>query len=257
MEGYIKTFVDSKAYGFIKGNDNKDYFFHINDVNNKDEGIQDNKIVVFEAKATKKGYAAVNISIQKANIQDEFKYIIPNEVYISKDINVKGWETIEDCSYILIGTSKESPDDAKKDIIDSAEAIGANALINFVYFKTTGSKPGTGSGTYYFTIHNYRANPIVIAKKSPRGKLTEEDVKTDLYFRAISFYEEAIRKTRISTWKMIIIWSIIIPLIYVLNTYDYFKNIGINEFYLGIGAIIIGFLFGRRINYSYWIKKEF
>lgn len=257
MTGYIKSFIEEKSYGFIEGDDGRDYFFHINNVNkNYINKISDGRLVTFEPKATKKGYAADNIEIEIKNIQNTYKYEIPNDVYISRDSRIKGWEIIENCNYILIGTSKNSPDAAKRDIISSAEIIGANGLINFEYFKTTGSKPGTGNGTYYFTIHNFRAEPVVIAKKTKNGSLTEEDVKTDLHFNASSYYEEAKRKTKISAWKMIIIWSLIIFLIYFLNTYDYFKGIGINEFYLGLGAIITGFIFGRRIDYSYWIKKN-
>lgn len=256
MNGYIKSFVETKSYGFIRGNDGKDYFFHLNNVKkNSTNDVSDGKMVFFEPKATKKGYAAENIEIQSNNIQDTYKYEKPNEVYISKDSNIKGWEILESCNYILIGTSKDSPDSARRDIIESAETIGANGLVNFEYFKTTGSKPGTGSGTYYFTIHNFRAKPVVIAKKSKNGNLPAKKVKTNLALNAFSYYEEAKRKTKNSTWKMIIIWSIIISLIYLLNKYDYFKDMGINEFYLGIGAIIVGFIFGRRIDYSYWIKK--
>jgi len=256
MNGYIKSFVESKSYGFIKGEDNKDYFFHISNINSKSKTrIKDNRKVTFESIATKKGYAAININIHESKISDNYKYIVPNEVYFSKDAKVKGWETVETCNYMLIGTSANSPDDAKRDIIDSANTIGANALQNFEYFKTTGSKPGTGSGTYYFTVHNFRGYPINIAKKTKDGFLSLQETKTDLEFTANLYYENAIKKTRQSTFKMLIIWSIIVGLLYVLYTTDFIKELGINEFFTGIGAILIGFIFGRRTNYSYWIKE--
>ena len=255
-EGYIKSFVESKKYGFITGTNKKDYFFHMNDIDQESKNkIQDGFLVTFDEKATKKGYAAINITIQDNKVEDTYKYIVPKEVYISKESKVKGWDIIENCNFMLVGTSEDSPDDAKRDIIESAEGIDANALINFEYFKTTGSKPGTGSGTYKFTIHNYKANPIVIAKKSKDGVLLLSEVKQDLNWNANFYYESAKEQTKKSTIKMILIWSFVIILIYIMNINDLLKELGINEFYLGIGAIIFGFIFGKRINYNYWIEK--
>ena len=40
MKGFIKTYLSEKEYGFIKGDDNKDYFFHnssLKDKNKKDK----------------------------------------------------------------------------------------------------------------------------------------------------------------------------------------------------------------------------
>ena len=129
----------------------------------------------FDQKATPKGYTAINISIVDENIR--FKYEIPENIYTTKDSIIKNWEFIERSNWVVTGSSRNSPDDAKYDMMQKAKKLGANALINMQYFKTTGSEPGTGRGTHYYTIHNFRGQMVNIAKKSTYGRFEIKDFK--------------------------------------------------------------------------------
>jgi len=63
MEGYIKFYNPMKGFGFIKGEE-KDYFFHMTDVDKEDLNSIDKEVKVeFETEAHPKGEKAVNIKI--------------------------------------------------------------------------------------------------------------------------------------------------------------------------------------------------
>jgi len=69
-KGTVKWFSKEKGYGFITGEDNQDYFFHIKEVkgtelpNNKDK-------VEFKTEETKKGLKAVNVKITEKSSATE------------------------------------------------------------------------------------------------------------------------------------------------------------------------------------------
>ncbi len=62
LQGKVKWFSQSKGYGFITGNDNKDYFLHYSNI--KMEGFKhlaEGDEVEFEREATDKGDKAINV----------------------------------------------------------------------------------------------------------------------------------------------------------------------------------------------------
>jgi cold shock CspA family protein len=67
--GVIKTYLPEKKYGFIKGDDGKDYFFHQNAFKDKKQiaMISEEAYVSFDQKATPKGYRAVDITLKNAS----------------------------------------------------------------------------------------------------------------------------------------------------------------------------------------------
>lgn len=167
MIGTVTSYLSDKNYGFIKGEDGKDYFFHDSSLKDKKDinKLCEDLVLEFEQKATAKGYSAVNIRLLDDNIT--LKYNIPDTVYVSKQDEIKGWEVIEESDWIITGTSSESPDSAKEDLINKANLIGANAIFYTNYYKTTGSEAGTGRGIHHFTIHNYKGRAMNIGKKVP------------------------------------------------------------------------------------------
>jgi len=177
LTGIVKTCLHDKQYGFIHGSDGKDYYFRYSNLTNKEDILRicENIPVSFNQKATPKGYTAVDISVDK-NIK--ISYIIPDSIYASKDPAIKGWDTIELSNWIVYGSSRNSPDSAKNEMIDNAKRIGANSIVSVEYFKTTGSEPGTGKGTHHYTIHNFRGRAVNIGKKSPNGKYSQEELIT-------------------------------------------------------------------------------
>ena len=61
MTGNLKWFNTEKGYGFIAGDDGKDYFVH---ATNLEEGIyNDNDVLTFELAEGRKGIEAVNVKL--------------------------------------------------------------------------------------------------------------------------------------------------------------------------------------------------
>lgn len=176
MRGIVKTYSSEKQYGFIKGDDGKEYFFHHSSFKNKNDidKLCEGLYLHFEQKVTPKGYSAIQIELVEQNIT--IGYEIPDTIYTSKNSDIKGWEVIEVSNWIVHGSSRNSPDSAKEDMIHGARLMGANALFNMQYYKTTGSERGTGSGTYY-TIHNFRGRAANISRKSPNGQYNLDDLR--------------------------------------------------------------------------------
>ena len=135
MRGVVKSFLESKGYGFIAGEDGKDYFFHINEVKKRSEEIFDGLPVRFEETATPKGYSAKQIDI----LDDDLLYECPQSVFTSKGSEVKGWSIVEKGQHRLAYWSTNSPDDARYGLSRLAQSLGATGLVNLKYYKTTGS----------------------------------------------------------------------------------------------------------------------
>ena len=73
MEGTIKWYNREKGYGFITGEDNKDYFMHYSALPQGQEDIREEaKIkVTFDVKETDRGTQAQNIVILESSEEAE------------------------------------------------------------------------------------------------------------------------------------------------------------------------------------------
>ena len=247
MTGIIKTYLNDKNYGFIKGDDGKDYFFHKNSINKYDiNKICDGALVTFEQKASPKGYNAINILI---NSSDNINYKIPDTIYTSKNSSIKGWETVYLSQWKVYGNSRNSPEDAKNNMINHAKAIGANCILNVEYYKTTGSEPGTGSGTHYYTIHNFKGRLANIGKKSLSGQYSLDDL-SQIDQNAKILKEKLILKTNQAKQKRLLFWIVIffiIGLSWIKN-----KDMAI---IITMGLIFIGFILSHTTDYDSWLEK--
>ena len=64
MKGFVKWFNAKKGYGFITGEDKKDYFVHYSEIEAADgeyRALKDGQAVEFVTKQTEKGTAAARI----------------------------------------------------------------------------------------------------------------------------------------------------------------------------------------------------
>ena len=245
MKGTIKTYLPEKKYGFIKGDDGKDYFFHESEFRDKSQisNLCDEAYVSFEQTATPRGYKAKNCTL--IDESDIATYIVPDEFITSKSNGVHGWDIIIHGEWIVHGTSRDSPDAAKKDAINHANQIGANALINLEYYKTTGSEPGTGRGTHRYTIHNFRGRAVTLAKRNSKGSYRAEELP-NLNKQAESIKNTLLKKTNASKRKRNFIWLTVFALSLAVLTI---------EPAVIFGLIIFGFIFGRSTEYDYWLEK--
>jgi len=63
MKGTVKWFNGAKGYGFINGEDGKDYFVHFSGINGTGfKVLNDGANVTFDTMQTDKGQQAVNVS---------------------------------------------------------------------------------------------------------------------------------------------------------------------------------------------------
>lgn len=60
MKGKIKFFSQIKAFGFVTGEDGKDYFLHISGIEDQVSLTKDDS-VTFELEKTDKGFKAVKV----------------------------------------------------------------------------------------------------------------------------------------------------------------------------------------------------
>jgi len=248
LTGVIKTYLPDKNYGFIKGDDNKDYFFHNSSINKNDlHKICDGALVTFEQKATPKGYSATKILI---NSDSNIKYKIPDDIYTSKNNYIKGWENVFISNWIVHSSSRKSPDEAKREIIESTKLVGANSILNLEYYKTTGSEPGTGYGTYYFTIHNFKGQLANIGKKSLNGEYSKEDLsKIDTYAKELK--EKLKEKTEEARVKRIYFWIFIICSIAV----SWIVTNNILASIISLVLLMLGYILSHATDYDSWLEE--
>ena len=62
MEGTVKWFNDQKKYGFIAGEDGKDYFVHLSAIKSGTH-LDENDRVSFDTMETERGVQAQNVTI--------------------------------------------------------------------------------------------------------------------------------------------------------------------------------------------------
>lgn len=260
MIGLIKSYLPEKQYGFIKGNDNNDYFFHASSLKDSTEidKLKSGLSLSFEQKATPKGYAAINITIVEEENNHRYstfnntaglKYLAPDTIYSSKYNNVKGWEIVGHSDWAIHGSSRYSPDDAKDSMLRSVKSIGANCILNMQYYKTTGSEPGTGRGIHYYTIHNFCGNAVNIAKRSPSGSFKKEDFG-NINEKAKLLKSQLISKTTSSKNTKLILWVINLGLIICGATSK--TSFGVIT---AVVLFFIGLIFFRSTDYDSWLEE--
>lgn len=170
MTGAVKTFLPEKGYGFIRGDDGKDYFFHLSQVRNQPaDRVCEEALVTFVQKATPKGYRAERIDL--VNPDAVTRYIVPDRVLISKDSEVRGWEILERTTWYAHGKSSDSPDAAKAAMIAWARDVGAKGVTDVSYYKTVGKE-----GAYRFSVHHYSGRVVILGKRSLRGTYQLSDL---------------------------------------------------------------------------------
>lgn len=258
MNGIVKTYLPNKRYGFIKGDDGRDYYFHVNEFTDKSQisMICEESIISFDERATPKGYKAVKCSL--INSSDILTFTVPDSIITSRSSVIHGWDIIEYGDWIVHGSSKHSPQAAKNDSIKKAAIIGANALVDFDYYKITGSEAGTGRGTHYFTIHNFRGRAAIVAKRHSNGRYTAADLQ-GLNKRAESLKEKYIKDANSNRKKRYIIYGAMVTLSFPFLFRAFLTSNSILAspiiFFLIIGAIImkVGYF---PDEYGSWLKRR-
>ena len=103
MEGTISSFLPSKGYGFLRGDDGRDYFVHHYDIIEMQVVVEGQR-VAFEESATPKGYRARRV--RPMAVTGAMRYILPDEVLTSRGATIKGWEVLVRSRWAVNGTSR-------------------------------------------------------------------------------------------------------------------------------------------------------
>lgn len=192
MEGIVNSFLPSKGYGFLRGDDGRDYFVHHSDIVGEHAVIEGQR-VAFEESVTPKGYRARRVCPVK--LAGATGYVLPEDVLTTRHTTIKGWEVLVESCWVVGGSSRESPDAAMRTLQERARRIGATAVLEVEYSKTRGAESGSGHGTHYFTIHHFDGRPVVVGKPSIHGN-HRMDALVGLDERAAQLKRGLVAKTR-------------------------------------------------------------
>jgi len=114
MEGVIKSYVADKKYGFIDGNDNQSYFFHLSYLgkNVSASSVKEGMLVSFDPTPGQKGLQAKQLKIQR---HQAVMYVPPNDFITSKSDGPKQIKVFGKTP-VIEASSDNSPDEARKNI---------------------------------------------------------------------------------------------------------------------------------------------
>ena len=161
--GKIRSYSKEKRYGFILGDDGESYFFHKNHVKDPGQGIENHKLVEFDAKPTPKGMAAFQVSVSEPV---GYLYSAPDTREL---IFSKSRECGKGNKAVYIGNAftceAKDPEDAKKALIQAARDAGYNAVLSVERGRRTHSGPFDGN--YKYSVHSYTAVAALVKKVTP------------------------------------------------------------------------------------------
>lgn len=101
MKGIIKFYKKKQGYGFVTAEDNKDYYFHISDVEEQDKlKIQNGQTIMFVPFETRRGISAKGISISTENEIKNVDDYLPKIEEKNKIVDTAKLEIF--CIYICI-----------------------------------------------------------------------------------------------------------------------------------------------------------
>lgn len=170
MKGKVTRYLKEKSFGFIKGEDGNDYFFHKNSFNPKleDKDIFSGLPVSFEPNLNKKGFNAKDCKIIGDFKSNQEKYKFPSEVLHSKSDRVKGYQVLSMPDY-EISVTRRNNDEAFNEIKKLCQKLGGNAVLSLKHERETRSKPGKGNGTYYYNVNVLTAVPALVGRREQVG----------------------------------------------------------------------------------------
>jgi cold shock CspA family protein/uncharacterized protein YbjQ (UPF0145 family) len=170
MKGKVTIYLKEKSFGFIKGEDGNDYFFHKNSFNPKleDKDIFSGLPVSFDPNLNKKGFNAKGCKVIGDFKSNKEKYKFPSEVLHSKSDRIKGYQVLSMPDY-EISVTRRSNDEAFNEIKKLCQKLGGNAILSLKHERETRSKPGKGNGTYYYNVNVLTAVPALVGRREQVG----------------------------------------------------------------------------------------
>lgn len=155
IEGEVISFVASKGYGFISGDDGERYFVHQKDVKGG-EPLTSGQRVTFVPTPSPKGSKARHVL---PGIGPTLIYTNPDNFVWSKSGAPKGMEVM-----MITGdgwAQSNDPNLARGMLVAQAQENGANAVIFASLEKYTDSA-ATGCSNYRFTMHRFTGQYAIV-----------------------------------------------------------------------------------------------
>lgn len=180
MKGMVNNYVKEKGFGFIDGEDGQSYFLHVSEIQDRaDDSLPRSGVPVeFDPSPSPKGLRAKKVLLLSESDIDTYQK--PDSFLTFKDEIKGGWKVLESTHWVVTSEHKDL-ESAKRNAIQKAQSLGANAMTDFKYSKRTGSR-GTygrgryGGGVYRFTIHCFTGRPAIVGRPSASGVSKEDFV---------------------------------------------------------------------------------
>jgi len=173
VEGTLKSYLPSRRMGFIAGDDGRDYFVHADDAIGQIQWAEGERLS-FDETVTPKGYRARQVRAFEPI--GAIRYLVPAEVLLTNADAVSDWELIASTPYSIVVQSRISRDAAERSLMQRARSLGANALVNVRYTRSTESEGTDGRGTHHYSVHHLSGDPVVVARRSTNGDFSREDL---------------------------------------------------------------------------------
>lgn len=256
MEGTVSHFLPSKGFGFIQGDDGRSYFAHQSDFGG--QVPVDGQRVRFAEDVTPKGYRARNIAPIAAAAADMF--LVPDGVLQTREAEIRNWEVLEASLWRIHSSSRESPDEARSELLAKAAVLGATGVVLVNYYKTRGSEAGTGRGTHHYTIHNFRAHPVVVARRHASGTRHRSELEgLSARIQTIkSSLVESSRKSRVLALRVAagaFAGVLLLAAVLILN---YFRSVTLAPTMLSLifaSALALGVFLLVREDHDSWLER--
>ncbi|ORE47709.1 cold-shock protein [Pseudomonas aeruginosa] len=148
LTGVVRSFMPEKGFGFIQGDDQRDYFVHASSV---DGGILvDGQAVEFEGVPSPKGYRALKVVPGELPPPPGHAFESPNRLIWTQDSAARGFETI-----FVLGTAwaeSNNPNEAREMLKQRCNDWSGNAVLDVQLHKYSQNE---GCSNYYYTMHRY------------------------------------------------------------------------------------------------------
>lgn len=155
------------------------------------------------------------------------------------------WNTIENSSWIVSAEGRGDPETVKEQMLNRAQSIGANAVVDIKYDKRRGSESSNnGNGRHYYTIHCYKGRAITIGKPSENGTETYDSlIRINRYASLLKLVLN--EKYKKSQKTCLIVWLISMCVFWVLwKQNDVLQSLGSIFAYIATHNAVISIILG-------------
>lgn len=174
-KGKIKSYNSDKRYGFISGQEGGHYFFHVDDLSNKETPAV-GAMVEFEPVATPKGNRAKSVVLIK-----QLTALVPVDVFTTKNELPKRGKVV--ASYECQSPYFEDRDEGRNFLLSKLLEASGNALLKLKWERATFS-----DGNYKYSKFAWFADMAIVAEEKPCFNQKEKENLEQVLACKIEFF---------------------------------------------------------------------